>query len=172
MTFASSVVVTGCAFGALCSSWSSFRASHSAYLALAMASNSVLIVVTNLALNSFSSTLRFAAYEFHITDEAIRSRSRVQSISLPRQVAVYLAAKNHLQSLAGMGRYLKMDHTTMIHAKQKITALMASDATLRDRILALETRILAAFNRSRTSFPALGQPLLDCPEEPKNGNSG
>src|SRR5882757_7087274 len=37
---------------------------------------------------TFSSTLRFTAYEFHLTDEAIRSRSRIQSISLPRQVAV------------------------------------------------------------------------------------
>src|SRR5882724_820568 len=121
---------------------------------------------------TFSSTLQFAAKEFNITGKDIRSRSRIQQISLPRQIAIYLAAKNHLNSLAGMGRYLKMDHTTMIHAKQRITSLMASDDILRDRILKLEATILAAFNRSRTSFPALGQPLLDCPEEPKNGNSG
>lgn len=111
---------------------------------------------------TFSSTLRFTAYEFHLTDAAIRSRSRIQSISLPRQVAVYLASKNNLQSLAGMGRYLHMDHTTMIHAKQKITALMASDATLRDRILALEARILAAF--SRITVPAIRQPHLGSEE--------
>src|SRR5712671_5115907 len=78
---------------------------------------------------TFSSMLQFAAKEFNISGKDIRSRQRRQEISLPRQIAIYLAAKNHLQSLAGMGRYLKMDHTTMIHAKQKITALMASDAT-------------------------------------------
>src|SRR5882672_1928215 len=78
---------------------------------------------------TFSSTLRFPAYEFNITDAAIRSRSRVPSISLPRQVAIWLAAKNHLNSLAGMGRYLQMDHSTMIHARKKIKRLMASDDT-------------------------------------------
>jgi len=102
---------------------------------------------------TFSSTLQFAAKEFHITGQQIRSRSRIQQISLPRQIAIYLAAKNHLQSLAGMGRYLKMDHTTMIHAKQRITSLMASDDSLRDRILALETRILAAFSRVPVKVP-------------------
>lgn len=108
---------------------------------------------------TFSSTLQFAAKEFHITGKQIRSRNRTQEISLPRQVAIWLAAKNRLQSLAGMGRYLKMDHTTMIHAKNRITSLMASDDILRDRILTLESKILAAFNR--TSVPAKHEPHLE-----------
>lgn len=119
---------------------------------------------------TFSSTLQFTAREFSITTDAIRSRNRTQEVALPRQVAIYLAAKNHLQSLAGMGRFLKMDHTTMIHARNKITSLMASDDTLRDRVLALETRILAAFHR--TSVPAKCEPLLGSPAEPKDGDSG
>ena len=96
---------------------------------------------------TFSSTLRFAAVEWNITTDDIKSRKRSQEFCLPRQVAIWLAAHNHLQTLAGMGRYLKMDHTTMIHARDKITSLMASDATLRDRILKLEATILAAFDR-------------------------
>src|SRR5882724_1253011 len=107
---------------------------------------------------TFSSTLQFAAKEFNISGQQIRSRSRIQQISLPRQVAIYLAAKNHLQSLAGMGRYLKMDHTTMIHAKQRITSLMASDDSLRGRVLALEAKILAAFDR--IAVPAQHEPHL------------
>src|SRR5882724_2886670 len=119
---------------------------------------------------TFSSTLQFAAKEFNITGQQIRSRSRIQQISLPRQVAIYLAAKNHLNSLAGMGRYLKMDHTTMIHAKQKITALMASDATLRDRILKLEATILAAY--SRIALPADRESHLGSTETKGNETIG
>jgi len=119
---------------------------------------------------TFSSTLQFAAKEFNITGQQIRSRCRTQDISLPRQIAIYLSAKNHLQSLAGMGRYLKMDHTTMIHAKQRITSLMASDDSLRDRILALETKILAAFDR--IAVPAINKPHLGSEETSGNAKVG
>jgi len=65
---------------------------------------------------------------------------------------------------------LKMDHTTMIHAKQRITSLMASDDSLRDRVLALETKILAAFHRA--SVPAISQPHLGCEKEQQDRGEG
>ncbi len=113
---------------------------------------------------TFSSTLQFTAREFHITTDDIRSRERRQEISLPRQIAIWLAAKNRLNTLAGMGRYLHMDHSTMVHARNRVTSLMASDDTLRQRVLALEARILAAFHR--TTVPAKHQSHLD-PEQVK-----
>jgi len=79
---------------------------------------------------TFSSTLQFAAKEFNITGQQIRSRSRIQQISLPRAGAIYLAAKNHCKAWPVWAGIEDGPHH---HdpAKQRITSLMASDDSLR-----------------------------------------
>ena len=92
---------------------------------------------------TLSSTLEFTAKEFNITNKDIRSRSRAQKFCLPRQIAIYLAAKNTDQSLVAMGRHLGRDHTTILHGKQKITRLRASDAVLDTKLKWYEQQLLA-----------------------------
>lgn len=111
---------------------------------------------------TFSSILRFTAKEYHISFGDIRAHQRIQMIAFPRQIAVWIAYKNKIQSLSGMGRYLHMDHTTIIHARQKIQLLFDKNAMFKRYILSLEVRLLAAFDR--TSLPALSQPYLDTEE--------
>ncbi len=96
---------------------------------------------------TFSSTLDFTAKEFGITPKDIRQHTRVQTISLPRQVAVWIAYRNKLNSLSGMGHYLHMDHTTMIHARDKISLLIEKDDKLKQRVLSMEEKLLANYNR-------------------------
>lgn len=119
---------------------------------------------------TFSSTLEYAAKEFGISLKDIKARSRIPTYSLPRQIAIFLADKHKVQTLSGMGKYLGMDHTTMIHARKRIIGLMGTDATLSQRITNLETKILAAFHR--TPVPALGQPHLGSEAEQQNRDAG
>lgn len=107
---------------------------------------------------TFSSTLDFSAKEFGLSPKEIRAHTRIQAVLLPRQIAVWIAWKYRLNSLSSMGNYLDMDHTTMIHARNKIDRLIDQDDTLRQRIFSLEDRLLAAF--PRTTLPAQCQPHL------------
>jgi hypothetical protein len=115
---------------------------------------------------TFSSTLDFTAKEFGITPKEIRTHTRVQNIALPRQIAVWIAHKNKLQSLSGMGHYLNMDHTTMLHARDKIIGLIEKDDTLKQRILSLEEKLIAAY--PRTPVSDLSEPHLDTQETEGN----
>lgn len=119
---------------------------------------------------TFSSTLEFAAKEFSITLKDIRSRRRHHTIARPRQIAIWIAIKNHIQTISWIGRYLGMHHTTIMHSRKAIDLLVAEDATMRQRIIDLETKILAAY--PRTPIPTLRKPLLGGPAQPKDGNSG
>jgi Bacterial dnaA protein helix-turn-helix len=107
---------------------------------------------------TLSSTLEFAALEFNISVKDIRSRRRTPAISRPRQIAIWIAARNHVQTLSGIGRYLGMHHTTVMHSRKAIDQLIGENEPMRQRILDLETRILAHFNRP--TFPAISKPHL------------
>src|SRR5216684_1375397 len=45
---------------------------------------------------TFSSTLEFAAAEFNISFKDIRSRRRHSAIARPRQIAIWIAIRNHI----------------------------------------------------------------------------
>lgn len=59
-------------------------------------------------------------------------KRRLQSIARPRQVAMYLAKVMTSRSLPEIGRHFGgRDHTTVLHACQKITSLVELDADLK-----------------------------------------
>ncbi len=63
---------------------------------------------------------KIAAF-FNVTVEELKSKSRKKNIMLPRQLAVYLARKHTESSLNDIGNaFGGKDHTTIIHAVQKI----------------------------------------------------
>lgn len=119
---------------------------------------------------TFSGSLEFTATEFGITPEQIRQHSRCKLVALPRQIAIYLTAKNTKQSLMSMGRYLGMDHTTILHARSKVGKMVERSPLCAAYIMSLEERLLAAFNRA--NVPAISKPYLGCPTKPKDRNSG
>src|SRR6266852_856110 len=101
---------------------------------------------------TFSNTLAFISAEFNITPQDIRKHKRTRDVSTPRQIAIWLTYRNKVNSLAGMGKYLDMDHTTMIHARNKVQEWFDGSSLFRQYILPLEARLLANFNR--TPIPA------------------
>jgi len=62
----------------------------------------------------------------------LKARNRTRAIAFPRQVAMYLARKLTHASLAEVGRaFGGKDHTTVLHAVDKIEALAQEDPRLR-----------------------------------------
>jgi chromosomal replication initiator protein len=81
--------------------------------------------------------------EFDIKPAELHSRRRTRSIVVPRQVCMYLARRFTASSLGEIGLYFGgRDHTTVLHAIHKITALRETDVSLRRRIDAIESALL------------------------------
>lgn len=92
------------------------------------------------------------AAHFDLTVEALRGPSRKQALAYPRQVAMYLAHEHCGKSYPQLAREFDRDHSTVIHAVQKIGALVDADAHIaRDM-----ERILAAIYRRQRSMPKAG----------------
>ena len=90
---------------------------------------------------TFSSTLSVTAKEFGLSTNQIRARSRIQKIVFPRQVAIYLAAKQEKWSMCQIAYYLSLDHTTCLYARKKIASKVLTDLELRDRIQSIEGKL-------------------------------
>ncbi|MFT8363827.1 MAG: chromosomal replication initiator protein DnaA [Sporolactobacillus sp.] len=76
--------------------------------------------------------------EYHLKLEDFSAKKRTKSIAYPRQIAMYLARELTDCSLPKIGEeFGGRDHTTVIHAHEKITKQLASDRELQHRINAL-----------------------------------
>ena len=79
-------------------------------------------------------------YVYTITD--LRSERREKDISLARQVAMYLMKKLTDKSLREIGIFLRRrNHSTVIHALEKIEQTLGGDTDLKDVIMTLEQKI-------------------------------
>ena len=72
---------------------------------------------------------------FRITSSDIKAKTRREAILFPRQVAMYLCRQLTHASLADIGRaFGGKDHTTVLHAMEKIQALRQRDPKLSQTI--------------------------------------
>ena len=79
---------------------------------------------------------------FNITVEDMNSKKRTRSISLPRQVAVYITREITDLSLPRIGEeFGGRDHSTVIHACQKIAEEMDTNTDFKNLILRIEREI-------------------------------
>jgi chromosomal replication initiator protein len=75
---------------------------------------------------------RLVSRHFHVSEESLRGKRRTDTIAFPRQIGMYLARSITDLSLAEIGaKFGGRDHTTVLHACQKIENLMTSDRELR-----------------------------------------
>ncbi len=78
-----------------------------------------------------------AAY-YHISIEEISGKQRDKHIVLPRQVAMYLIRQETQASLSEIGQLFGgRDHTTVLHAWQKIDRTLSANPALRRDIAAI-----------------------------------
>jgi chromosomal replication initiator protein len=86
---------------------------------------------------------KMVANEFGVTIEAMRSKSRAQKVTFPRQVAIYLAREMTGMSLVEIGKkFGGRDHTTVIHAYGKIAAAARQDSSLQERLERMRRMLL------------------------------
>jgi chromosomal replication initiator protein len=78
--------------------------------------------------------VRVIAAQFDVPTSAIRSRSRSQAAVLPRQCAMHLARELTDASQQTIGEFFGRDHSTVVHACQRIDALLADDPAVRQHL--------------------------------------
>ncbi len=72
---------------------------------------------------------------FELRISALKAKTRTKAVAFPRQVAMYLSRQLTHASLAEVGRaFGGKDHTTVLHAVEKIHALLQEDPKLRKTI--------------------------------------
>src|SRR5215468_9415067 len=78
---------------------------------------------------------RKTAEFFAVKLSDMRAKNRTKAVAFPRQIAMYLARQLTHSSLAEVGRaFGGKDHTTVIHAVEKIESLLQEDPKLRRTI--------------------------------------
>jgi chromosomal replication initiator protein len=87
--------------------------------------------------------LSSVAVAFDVSLSQVQSRSRTRSVALARQVAMYLARRNTRLSLQEIGGYIGgRDHSTVIHAEERVKAIKTKDPEFSNQIDDIETRLL------------------------------
>lgn len=71
---------------------------------------------------------------FEITKDDLMSKSRKKKVSLPRQITMFLFKKELKMSYPEIGEYFQKDHTTALHAFNKIKNNIESNSKLNNDI--------------------------------------
>jgi chromosomal replication initiator protein len=91
---------------------------------------------------SISLIQKIVSQHYRVPVESMRSKVRTARLAFPRQVAIYLAREMTQASLAQIGqRFGGRDHTTVIHACQKISVMVEHDVSLRSTISQLRKEL-------------------------------
>jgi chromosomal replication initiator protein len=84
---------------------------------------------------SVATIQRAVADAFHVEVEELKSKSRSRSLVTPRQIAMFLLRTLTHRSLPDIGRaFGGRDHTTVIHACEKVKGLMEHNAAFRKQV--------------------------------------
>ena len=87
----------------------------------------------------------FVSQRFNVSVDELVSPRRSQAVAYPRQVAMYLSRELTDASLPMIGKeFGGRDHTTVIHAKDKITRLIREDRSVYNLVQELTARIKQA----------------------------
>jgi chromosomal replication initiator protein len=97
-----------------------------------------------------SDVKRVICRERGLTVLDLEGQSRFPAVVRARQVGMYLARQLSAKSFTDIGRFFgDRDHTTALHAYNKIKRLRSEDADLDRELAQLESRIGAASAASR-----------------------
>ncbi len=75
------------------------------------------------------------ARRWGVTPEGLRSKARIKSLTVPRQIAMYLAREVLNMQLVEIGQaFGGRDHSTVIHSVDKVQRQLARDRSFRERV--------------------------------------
>ncbi|ADU28293.1 chromosomal replication initiator protein DnaA [Evansella cellulosilytica] len=82
------------------------------------------------------------AETFQIRVEELKAKKRTKNVAYPRQIAMYLSRELTDNSLPKIGtEFGGRDHTTVIHAHEKITKLFSTDSDLQKQIQEIKDQL-------------------------------
>ena len=91
--------------------------------------------VTPRALPSVDRVQEIVSRRWGVTPEGLRSKARIQTLTVPRQIAMYLAREVLQMQLVEIGQaFGGRDHSTVIHSVDKVERQMARDRAFRERV--------------------------------------
>ena len=80
---------------------------------------------------------------FNLTLDEINSKKKPQRISFPRQIGMYLSRKHTDHSLPKIGEgFGGRDHSTVLHAYNKIEGLLDTDLDLQKKVDEIESELM------------------------------
>ncbi len=85
--------------------------------------------------------LRATAAHFEVESDTLRTAGRAREVVLPRQVAMFLIRELTTHSLPEIGQFFGRDHSTVLHAIQKIGDQVGRDRDLTAQIDAIRRRL-------------------------------
>ncbi|WP_189088855.1 chromosomal replication initiator protein DnaA [Deinococcus ruber] len=88
-----------------------------------------------------SDVLRAVAGHYNIPPDAVRGSGRVREVVVPRQVAMFLIRELTGHSLPEIGSFFMRDHSTVMHAVQKVTEQLGKDSELTEAVAFLKRRL-------------------------------
>jgi len=87
------------------------------------------------ALPSVDRVQEVVARRWGVTPEGLRSKARTKSLTIPRQVAMYLARDLLAMQLVEIGQaFGGRDHSTVIHSLDKVERTMRDDRKFKERV--------------------------------------
>lgn len=96
---------------------------------------------------SFDDILEHVSCFYGIPTKDIRSPRRKRAYVLARQVIVHLSLKLlPKRSMCSIGHELEKDHTSIIHARTKISEMLANDEKLMNEVNLIEKNLVAAYD--------------------------
>jgi chromosomal replication initiator protein len=75
------------------------------------------------------------ARRWGVTPEGLRSKARIKTLTVPRQIAMFLARDLLQMQLVEIGQaFGGRDHSTVIHSVDKVARLMTRDRGFREKV--------------------------------------
>jgi chromosomal replication initiator protein len=83
------------------------------------------------------------ARRWGVTPEGLRSKARIKSLTVPRQIAMYLAREMLQMQLVEIGlAFGGRDHSTVIHSVEKVQKQLQRDRAFRERVESARQELL------------------------------
>lgn len=123
-----------------------FAAIQSADITTSLAAEALKALKSSQHLNQVSilQIQEEVARYYHISLKELKGKKRVKSIVVPRQIAMYLTRELTDNSLPKIGaEFGGKDHTTVLHAHEKIEKLMDQDAVLKNEVAEIKNNLIS-----------------------------
>jgi len=103
------------------------------------------IITTNKQSVTMETITSAVAEFYNVPEEELAKKGRKKEVAFARQIAMYLARTELSLSLSGIGKHFGgRDHTTVLHAFERIQKSINTDGRFKEEIISLRERLYQA----------------------------